>query len=102
MFRLHGHDATASTCELHAAELEAALRDAEAEELTMAESVIASRYSERRLRELVAVGALENVGKKGSPRFRRGDLPKKPRGRSCSGYDVEVHAREIVGRLDGP
>ena len=48
------------------------------EPLTLTEAALASGYSIDRLQKMVAGGQLENVGKKGSPRIRRGDLPRKP------------------------
>ncbi len=83
-----------------AAELEAAMAEAADEVLTLAEASRESGYSARRLRELVAAGGLPNAGRKGVPRLRRADLPRKGRrGNGGSGYDAEAHARELVGRV---
>lgn len=73
--------AAATAYEECAVMVEAALRAVEEEELTVREACARSGYSERTLREMVAAGKLENVGRKGAPRFRRGDLPSKPRGK---------------------
>ena len=82
-----------------AAELEEAVRAALDEELTLEEASTASGYSKRRLRELVAAGELPNAGRKGAPRIRRADLPRKPGGQSESGYDVDADAAALVARL---
>ena len=42
------------------------------------EAVAASGYSADHLRSLVATGAIQNAGRRGSPRIRQGDLPRKP------------------------
>ncbi len=61
-----------------AAELDGALAGMEDEPLTIPEAVKLSGYSADHLRHLVATGQIPNVGRKGSPRIRRGDLPRKP------------------------
>lgn len=84
-----------------AAELEAALRADGDETLTLANAAAASGYSERRLRELLAEGALPNAGGRGRPRIRRGDLPKRgPRKQlgSGNGYDAVRDAMNIIGK----
>jgi hypothetical protein len=43
---------------------------------------------------LEAEGRLENHGKKGAPRYRRADLPTKPR--SDDGFDVAAEARRLI------
>ncbi|MDB4916297.1 MAG: hypothetical protein JWM95_3941 [Gemmatimonadetes bacterium] len=48
------------------------------EELTLREAALLSGYSVDHLQRLVSSGQLENVGRKGRPRVRRGDLPVKP------------------------
>ena len=77
-----------------AEELDAALREAADAPLTLGEAATASGYSKRRLRELIASGTLPNVGRKGSPRVRCGDLPRKPR--SDDGFDAGAEARELL------
>jgi hypothetical protein len=61
-----------------AADLEAAAREQEDSLLTPLEAERESGYSRRRLRELEAAGQLVNRGRKGSPRYRRSELPRKP------------------------
>lgn len=77
-----------------AVELDEALREAADAELTLDEAASESGYSKRRLREMVAAGGLPNAGRKGAPRIRRGDLPRKPR--SNDGFDAAAEARRLV------
>ena len=84
-----------------AAELEEALRDAANEALPLADAARESGYSERRLRELMASGDLPNAGKKGRPRIRRADLPRKhrrARAAAGAGYDAADDARAVLAR----
>jgi hypothetical protein len=48
----------------------------------------------------LAAGTIPNAGRKGKPRIRRGDLPKKAT-RTVSAYDVDRDARAIAspGRI---
>jgi len=46
--------------------------------VSLGEASLISGYSIDHLQRLVAAGKLENIGKKGRPRIRRGDLPVKP------------------------
>jgi hypothetical protein len=48
------------------------------EPLTLREAAMLSGYTVDHLQRLVAGGRLENSGRKGRPRIRRGDLPVKP------------------------
>ena len=81
-----------------ASELEDALLAYEDELLDPTASASES-LSKRRLRELEAQGLLVNHGKKGAPRYRRGDLPTRSKGRgdTSGGFAVESHVAEIVG-----
>lgn len=79
-----------------AAELEAALREATDEALTLAEASEASGYSERRLRELLADGTIPNAGRRGAPRIRRGDLPRRAGRTTPTGYDPAADARQLL------
>jgi hypothetical protein len=79
-------------------ELEAALREAADEELTLAAAAEASGYSARRLRELISGGELPNAGRKGAPRIRRGDLPRRAAKSTGIQYDPAVDARSILSR----
>lgn len=62
----------------HADELTRALRDAEDELLSQEQAAEESGYSTRHLRNLEESGTLPNRGRPGAPRYRRGDLPRKP------------------------
>ena len=58
--------------------LEAACRSKE-EVLTLAEAAAESSYTIAHLGRLIAEREIPNAGKKGSPRLRRSDLPRKPK-----------------------
>ena len=58
-------------------ELESVLDAEKLEAITLGEAVRVSGYSYSSLQKKVAGGELPNIGKKGSPRVRKGDLPKK-------------------------
>lgn len=92
---LGAHEA-AATSRRRAQELREALRSADDEELTLSEAAKASGYSARRIRELIASGAIPNAGEKGRPRIRRGDLPRK-RARPAGGFDADAEARAVLG-----
>ena len=70
-------------------ELEQFLATADAEVLTPAEAQEWSGYSTDHLRRLVDSGDLTNHGKKGSPLYRRSELPTKPASR-------RTHLRERI------
>ena len=78
------------------AELQNALDAAADEALTLTEAARESGYAARTLRQKVAEGEIPNAGKKGSPRIRRGDLPRRARATS-GGWDPRDHVAGIVG-----
>jgi hypothetical protein len=82
-------------------ELEASLRGAANERLTLETASEESGYSKRRLREMIAEGRIPNAGRLGAPLLRRADLPKKaqPTKPTVSTYDPAVHAAEIMERM---
>ena len=84
----------AATARLHATELREAVRAHDNELLGPAEAEAASGYSRRRLREFEAGGSLMSYGKKGAPRYRRCDLPTKPR--SDDEFDAAAEARRLL------
>ena len=89
------HDARgATTARLHATELREAVGAQADELLSPPEAEAASGYSRRRLRELEANGRLKNHGRKGAPRYRRSDLPTKPR--ADDGFDAAAEARRLI------
>jgi len=77
-------------------DLEAAQRDDGAELLTLAGAERESGYSRDRLRHMVADGDIANAGRKGAPRIRRGDLPRKSKATRSVGFDASVIAAELV------
>ena len=60
-------------------ELEATWIEEHWKSLTIDQAAEETGYSASRLYELVATGKIENAGKKGAPRIRRCDLPRRPR-----------------------
>jgi hypothetical protein len=72
-----------------AAELQAVIREETAEELTLKSAASESGLTYSAIQKMVANGVLENLGSKGDPRVRRGDLPKK----------VAAHRRGIASEV---
>jgi hypothetical protein len=67
--------------------------------LTLASQV--SGYSADHLGRMVGDGKLTNYGRKGSPKLRLGDLPKKPRAvvaDMSAKYDADTDARSLLAR----
>ncbi len=81
-------------------DLETVLGSEEDRLLTLREASAASGYSEEHLGRLFREGKLRNAGRKGSPRIRTGDLPRRPRtnARSENRYDAASDARELASR----
>ena len=94
--REYDQESVAKVAELHAYQLREALRTAGDEPLTLAEAAAESGYSRRRLRERIAEGSVPNAGRKGAPRIRRADLPRKA-GAASNGFDAGAEARAIMG-----
>ena len=59
-------------------DLELLFREEESEILTLEEAAKWSGYSSDHLARSLRRGAIPNAGRKGQPRIRRGDLPRKP------------------------
>lgn len=76
--REHGDEQGAIICSLHAVQLEEALHEHESELLSIAEASEESGYSASRLYHCIEDGTLPNAGRRGAPRIRRRDLPRKP------------------------
>ncbi len=91
-----GDDRGAAILRQCATELKAAARAHDDEEFTITAASAASGYSCDHLRALVASGEIPNAGRKGSPRIRRGDLPRKP-GAASNGFDSGAEAQTIIG-----
>jgi hypothetical protein len=69
--------------------------------LTLALAAQMCGYSADHLGRLVAKRKLKNYGRKGSPKVRLGDLPRKPRnvvGAASGGYSANTDARSILDR----
>jgi hypothetical protein len=80
-------------------ELAESLRAQADAELTLEQAAQASGYSPRRLRELLASGAIPNAGARGRPRIRRADLPRRARPANTNGdYDASEDARRLLSR----
>jgi hypothetical protein len=81
-------------------ELEAALRDAANEELTLTEGRREGGYSERQLRNLIRSGVIPDAGRRGAPRIRRADLPRKAKPAAApSTYDASADALRLLSRM---
>ncbi len=89
--RRRGAEAQACVLEQCAEELEAGVREAELEALTLQEAAVESGYSTDHLGRLVREGKVQNVGKPNAPRIRRCNLPRKPR------TDVDDIAKRLLG-----
>jgi len=75
--REHGDEQGAIICSLHAVQLEEALHEHESELLSIAEASEESGYSQSHLFHCIEDGTLPNAGRRGAPRIRRADLPKR-------------------------
>lgn len=84
----------------HADELDAALRAMDDDALDLATAARESGYSADRIRHLVASGEIPNAGRKGAPRVRRADLPRKPRAKAAGGFDAADAARSMLSLGD--
>jgi hypothetical protein len=92
----YGDDKLAKACRSHADQVDEALRAVSEEALDLSAAARESGYSVDRLRHLIAGGELPNVGRRGAPRVRRGDLPRKRQPTSI-GFDAKARARELLG-----
>ena len=72
------HDPLVSTLLSVADEIEERALAHELQELTLGDAAEESGYSYSAIQKMVASGELSNLGDKGNPRVRRGDLPRKP------------------------
>lgn len=73
--------------------------------LTLAEAASRSGYSEEHLGRLVRDGKIPNAGRRGAPRIRAGDLPRRPdtkvAGPRSAAYDPITDARALLNRRKG-
>lgn len=82
----------------HADELEAALHSAMDALLTLDQASRESGYTADHLRHLVAQGTIPNAGKKGAPRVRRADLPRRVKPTPSTAYDPDADALTLLQR----
>ena len=100
VLRRRGAANQADALESCADELEAWERERALEALTLEDAERESGYSYSALEKMVRRGELENVGEKGRPRVRRGDLPRKVRREAPDLAGPVLEGRGRV-RLDG-
>jgi hypothetical protein len=79
VLRRRGAQPQADALETCAAELEEFERARDLEALSLEQAVALSGYSYSALQKMLAEDELTNVGKRGKPLVRRGDLPRKAR-----------------------
>lgn len=77
ILRRWGATEQAAVLERAADELEEREAEHALEALTLHQAAQESHYTVSALEKMLRRGQLENVGKKGAPRIRRGDLPRK-------------------------
>ena len=91
----YGDERGAGVLHRVADELDAALRATGDEALTLEAAAMESGYSRDRLRHMVADGEIPNAGRRGAPRIRRGDLPRKKSSRGDA-FDPAAAARSVL------
>jgi hypothetical protein len=65
--------------------------------LTLRQAAATSGYSEEHLGRQVLQGKIPNAGRKGSPRIRAGDLPRRARRSGPRLYDPTSDAQALLG-----
>ena len=68
------------------------------EALTLEQAADSSGFSYSALQKMVRDGTIPNVGKKGAPRVRRGDLPKKAVPHEPSDSEPDLAKLVLAGR----
>ena len=100
-----GDETRARALEWAALRVEHAVRAHEEEPLTLAQAATRSGYSTDHLARLIRDGHLPNIGRRGAPRLRAGDLPTRPMRRVVAprplGYDPIADARSLLSRQGG-
>lgn len=91
--RRRGAPNQADALEAAAEDVEAACAEYRLEHLTVSEAADLGGYSESRLYELLEEGTIPNVGRRGAPRIRRSDVPRRPGHRSDA---VQITAGETL------
>jgi hypothetical protein len=74
------------------------MRTAEDERLTLAQAAREANMHADTLRHLVSAGRIPNAGKKGAPRIRRKDLPRRAAAAPSQSYDPAADALSLVSR----
>ena len=97
ILRRRGAVAQAEALESCAIELEEYERERALEALTLEQAETESGYSYSALEKMIRRGELLNIGKRGSPRVRRGDLPKKPTRPGPQGSRIPEIAEQVLG-----
>ena len=100
ILRRGGAQPQAEALESCAAELEEFERARELEALSLEQAVAESGFSYSALQKMLAEGELLNVGRKGKPLVRRGDLPRKAKRGSTPALAEAVIAGRIRARID--
>lgn len=98
LLRSYGDERGAQICEYHAGQLEEALHERESQPLSVAEASALSGFSQSHLYHCIEDGTLPNAGRRGAPRIRRADVPKKLGTRSQGLIPLERAA--ILADLD--
>jgi hypothetical protein len=90
----------AALCDEILRDVEGVLRSEEEQLLTLEQAAERSGYSVEHLGRMVREGRIRNAGRKGSPRIRAGDLPRRPKSIPATGSasDRVAIARAIVAR----
>jgi hypothetical protein len=96
----HGAIDRASGLRKAAKDVESALEETELESLTIEQAVEEGGYTYSAIEKGLRNGELPNVGKRGSPRIRRGDIPRKG-GRMSHAHGIadEIIASRVGTRL---
>jgi len=88
---------------LFLADLEDLARDEDDRLLTLKQAADRSGYNAEYLGRLLREGKLQNAGRKGAPRVRLGDLPRRPMNGFAETerklYDAGADARSLLSRL---
>jgi hypothetical protein len=99
LLRRRAATAQADVLESCAADLETWVRERGLEALTLDHAAEETGFSYSALEKMVRTGRVTNVGRKGAPRIRRGDLPKKPSRPRTRPVDRSIAALGLEGRL---
>jgi hypothetical protein len=99
--KLHAAVDGAAICEEVLADLDALQRLAGETMLKLSDAAAVSGYSRDHLARLLREGKLPNTGRKGAPRIRITDLPRRPStplaGSRPTQYDPDADARALRG-----